>query len=433
MKFGNYLSSKNGIGALATDIASLEKKVVPRLNVLALSYLFPNTAQPAYGIFVLNRLKAIHKYCDVNVIAPIQWYPFIHHVRGAMRGPGVLRSTEIEGLAVFHPRFVVIPRFMKWIDAITFWISARSVVKKQSMLQTFKYDLVDVHWTYPDIVAGYLLAKRRNKKFIVTIRGHEALYDNESSLRRWLVAYFLRKADFVITLSDELRDKVIGLGIAAEKSKTVLNGVDIQHFRPLNRDECRRQVGVPIDSKVMVSVGRVTEGKGHQDLVRIMPSLNKCGSVELYIIGGVNPEDDFTHTLHKMIADLNLKNVHLVDSVSHDQLPLWYSAADLFCLASKREGCPNVVLEALACGTPVVVTNVGSVSELIVPGENGALVELAQLDSLGQVVSSALEKSWDRTRIAARMANWGWDACAVRVVEIYESLLGKDRKGLVQQ
>ena len=183
-----------------------------RLSVLVLSYLFPNRAQPGYGIFVLNRLKAVQKHCNIKVIAPVQWYPLIRWVRGTLWGQAIPRRDEIDGLEVNHPRFLVIPRYLKWIDGISYWWSVRSVLKKMGGGPGYDYDLVDVHWTYPDIVAGYLLARKSGKRFIVTVRGHEALYEDERSIRRWLVAYLLRRADFVIALSAELRAKVVALG-----------------------------------------------------------------------------------------------------------------------------------------------------------------------------------------------------------------------------
>ena len=406
----------NAIGSHGTAV---------RLNVLALSYLFPNRAQPAYGIFVFNRLKAVQRLCNVKVIAPVQWYPLIGRLRGAFWGDRIPHRDEIDGIDVRHPRFAVIPRYLKWIDAITYWWSVRAIVGKLTKNDGFLFDVVDVHWTYPDIVAGYLLARKGGKKLIVTVRGHEALYEEENTLRRRLVAHFLRKADVVVALSTELRDKVIKLGVAPERARVVLNGVDLDHFHPLDREASRRQLGLPAGKKIIISVGRVTEGKGHQYLVDMMPELLKADDVELYIIGGVNPEDDFSRVLRTMISDLKLGNVHLVDKVSHDTLPLWYGAADLFCLATKREGCPNVVLESLACGTPVVVTNVGAVGELVDQGENGYLVDVGQLSTLAGVVRASLHQNWDHDRIAKSMSNWGWSACAEQVVDVYRCAMAQ--------
>lgn len=394
-----------------------------RLNILALSYLFPNRVQPDYGIFVLNRLRAVSQWCNVKVIAPVQWYPLIHRLRRRFWSGKVPERERQGDIDVFHPRFAVIPRYMKWLDALTFlWSTQR--VARELRDAAFEYDLIDVHWTYPDIVAGWFLARRSGRKYVVTVRGHEALYDTEITIRRWLVALFLRRADYVVTLSSELRDKVIALGVAPERARVVLNGVDLSGFNYKDQRESRAQLGLDPQKRIIISVGRLTSGKGHDVLVRMMPMLAKTHDVELYIVGGVNPEDDFGHVLKKMIADLGLTaTVHLVDKVPHEKLALWYGAADLFCLATRGEGCPNVVLEALACGTPVVITRVGAVDELIEPGVNGLLIEPQAISSFGAEVQRGLEQPWDRRQIAERMTRWGWSACAEQVLSVYRAAL----------
>lgn len=394
-----------------------------RLNILALSYLFPNASQPGYGIFVLNRLRAVSRHCNVKVIAPVQWYPFIRRLRRSLWNGPVPALEQYDGMEVFHPRFAVVPRYCKWIDALSFLWSARRVARRLRAHAGFDYDLVDVHWTYPDIVAGWFLAHRRKKKYMVTVRGHEALYDTEYSIRRWLVAFFLRRADFVVALSAELQDKVLLLGVAPERTAVVLNGVDLDRFGYRERDSARAELGLDPGKRILLSVGRLTAGKGHDDLVRMMPLLTGRHDVELHIIGGINPEDNFGGTLRQLIADLELDNVHLIDGVDHEELGLWYAAADLFCLATRGEGCPNVVLEALACGVPVISTRVGAIDALVQPGVNGMLLEPGETGRFGEVIDAALSRDWPRRQIASRMAEWGWDACAKQVLSVYHKVL----------
>lgn len=395
-----------------------------RINVLALSYLFPNRAQPGYGIFVLSRLKAVRAVCNIKVVAPVQWYPFMRLLRGSLSSAEVPHEESIDGLDVVHPRFAVIPRYMKWFDALSFWWSARRAVARLRRRAAFDFDLVDVHWTYPDIVAAYFIARVAHKKFIVTIRGHEALYDTERTIRRWLVAHYLRRADGVVALSEELRDKVVKLGVDPAKAHVILNGVETTRFHHIEQSAARRQLGLPEHGKLLLSVGRLTAGKGHQDLIRALPGLAAEHDVKLCIIGGINPEADYRPTLLKLIEELGLKNVELMDEVGHTTLPLWYAAADVFCLATKSEGCPNVVLEALACGTPAVVSRVGAVDELIKSGENGCLVERSDPESLVKQLRIALSTAWNRPEIAARMrSKWGWERCAEQVTDLYRAVL----------
>ena len=398
-----------------------------RLNILALSFLFPNAARPSYGVFVLNRLKALEENVHFKVIAPVQWYPLINYfLRVQRRETTVPLRETIDCIDVHHPRFFVIPRFLKWFDAFSFFWAAQSIVSKLKREESFHFDLVDVHWTYPDILAGYLLARKYRKKFVVTIRGREALYEGERTLRRWMLVRLLRRADFVVTLSDELKDLVMRLGVAANRVQTILNGVDLSRFQPVTREVCRRRLGLDAHRKIIISVGAIIEGKGHHELIKIMPSLTRAGDVELYIIGGLVPGEDFSLVLREMIAAKQLSNVHIVDKVSHSQLVDWYNAADVFCLASKGEGCPNVVLEALACGVPVVATNVGAIEKFVTPGENGFLVSNGDLGSLERVVTEALARDWNRNEIASGMNTRGWSSCAEEVISMYRAVLRND-------
>jgi teichuronic acid biosynthesis glycosyltransferase TuaC len=393
-----------------------------RINVLALSYLFPSSANRAYGIFVLNRLVAVSRIANVRVIAPVQWYPFMRLLRPSFWGSKVPREENISGLPTLHPRFAVIPRFMKWLDAITFLLAAGASARRWTRAG-FSFDLIDVHWTYPDLVAGYHLAKRYGTGMVVTVRGHEALYEDERTVRRWLVRRYLRRANLVVTLSDELRDRVVALGVDRKRVLTILNGVDRGTFSFADKLDSRRALGLPTEERILVSVGRLTEGKGHHHLIRMLPVLAQRGPIRLYLIGGVNAESDYGTVLRKLVSDLALTNVHFIDRVPHDDLRLWYGAADLFCLATRSEGCPNVVLEALSCGTPVVVTDVGAIDAIVRSGVNGLLVPRNEAGAIGATVAAALEHSWDRERISADMDQWGWESCADQVVQCYRAVM----------
>jgi glycosyltransferase involved in cell wall biosynthesis len=407
--------------------AGPEGRVAPAVRVLALSGLFPNAAQPNYGVFVLNRLKAVSRFCAITVVAPIHSYLLLGLTKAARtRDRAVPLREKIEGFDVHHPRFAIVPRYLKWFDALSYWWAACKLVAGLETREGLTFDVVDVHWTYPDIAAGFWLARRRGKKLLVTVRGKEALYPGERSLRRWLLGYFMRRADAVITLSDELKDLVIGLGVAPARVRTILNGVDRGRFHSRPKNECRQRLGLSPDRKLIISVGALIERKGHHELVRIMPGLSRTDAVDLCIIGGAGPEGDLTGRLNRMIAELGLTNVRLVNKVPHDALADWYGAADLFCLATRGEGCPNVVLEALACGTPVVSTDVGAIRELVAEGENGFVIGIDQLGELEDVVRRALHWNWDRDRIAERMNAWGWPRCADEVIKTYRAVLGQE-------
>lgn len=403
-----------------------------RLNVLALSGLFPNPVQPNYGIFVLNRLKAVDRLCNVKVVAPIPVYPLLDRaLRGRKRGQHVPVTEHIERIEVHHPKYLVIPRFLKWFDALSYFLAVLHVIRGIEREGSFEPDVIDVHWTYPDIVAGCWLAYSRRKKLLVTVRGRKALYPGEVSLRRCMLAYCLRRADVVVALSDELKELVIELGVPADRVRTILNGVDRTGFFARPAAECRQRLGIAAGKSVLVSVGSLIEGKGHHHLVRMMPALSRMRDVQLYIIGGRRRAGDMSATLCTMIAELGLSNVRLISEVDHAALADWYGAADLFCLATRGEGCPNVVLEALACGTPVVCTAVGATRELVTDGVNGFLIEAGRIDQFGPAIDRALSWNWDRKQIADAMDRWGWARCADEVMDTYRSALEARSPGVL--
>lgn len=403
------------------------------IKVLALSCLFPNAEQPNYGVFVLHRLRAVSRRCAVRVVAPIAVYPVLNRrLRGLRRGWHVGRTERWGEIQVEHPRFAVIPRFLKGCDALTFAIAAVRSVRAIERQEGFRADVIDVHWTYPDVVAGYWLARTRARKLLVTVRGGEALYPGEHGLRRLLLGYCLRRADAVVTLSDELRSRVAGLGVPADRLRTILNGVDGESFAWADPAACRARLGIVPGKKVLVSVGALVMRKGHHKLVGAVRSLGRAEELDLYIIGGPGPEEDASHLLHRMIADGALTNMHLIGSVEQRELRSWYGAADLFCLATEGEGCPNVVLEALACGAPVVATDVGAIREIVVDGESGFVVGRNDIPSLAAAIAKALAYRWDRRRIAESLQHRGWDRCASEVIAAYRAVLGAESSSSIE-
>lgn len=391
------------------------------MKVLALSYLFPNPAMPHYGIFVFNRLKAVQQRCDLKVIAPIQWYPLKHKIKGWAAGQAPIpQKSCLEGMEVHYPRFFVIPKYLKWFDAISYLLAALPIARRL-WREGFRFDLIDVHWTYPDILAGYVLSCLYNKPFVVTIRGVEALYPGERGGRKFLLDWLLKKANAVVALSSELAGLCQGIGVAPERISVVLNGIDTEKFRLVETKDSRARIGLDLDKKIIISVGSLIERKGHHEIIKLLPQLKDKFQFDFYILGDVNPEGDFSKKIQSLIEQLDIKNVHLVGNVDHSQLIDWYNAADLFVLATRGEGCPNVVMESLACGTPVVVTNVGAVTDLVKIGEDGFIVD--EPASLKELIAKGLETQWDRAEISRRGRARTWYKCALEVLEVYQKVM----------
>lgn len=233
--------------------------------------------------------------------------------------------------------------------------------------------------------------------------------------------------NFVICLSKELQSDIHKIGFSEYKTKVILNGVDTEKFVFLEQEIAKKSLNLKISNKIIVSVGSLIERKGHHLIIQEMPMILEKYDVDLYIIGGVNPEGNYSAELRNMVTALKLDNVHFIDSLSHDQLVYWYNAADVFCLATSGEGCPNVVLEALACGCPVVVSNVGAVPDIIADGINGFIVTNKGL-KLRKIIEKSLNHNWNRKKNSKMMKDKDWDSCAREVFIVYQDIILANRR-----
>jgi glycosyltransferase involved in cell wall biosynthesis len=173
----------------------------------------------------------------------------------------------------------------------------------------------------------------------------------------------------------------------------------------------RQELGIPLNAKVIMSVGALIPAKSHEMLIRAVAQLRGDAKPNLYIAG----EGQLRESLTNLIKGLHLEEqVFLVGRQPNEKLNLWFSAADISCLASLREGMPNVVLESLACGTPVVATRVGGVPEVLVSEELGLLVE-PNINAIAEGLEKALRTQWDRNFIARETQARTWDVVAGEV------------------
>jgi len=295
--------------------------------------------------------------------------------------------------------------------------SFRAVWRK---LRSMHFDLIDAHHVYPDGFAAILLGTLFDKPVVVSARGSDINHYPQFATIRPMVKYVLRRADALIAVSQSLKDAMVELGCNSDKVTVIGNGVDPQKFNPQPRAAARRLLGLPENDPIVLSVGGLVELKGFHVLIDAMARLRpRRPNVRLFIVG----EGEYREQLMRQINGLDLaENVMLVGAFSHDQLRAWYSAADVFCLASSSEGCPNVVLEAMACGQPVVATKIRGTQELIVSRQFGTLVARDSAE-FERAVDDALTRQWDREAIVAYARSHGWEQVAIDVLSVYSGAL----------
>jgi glycosyltransferase involved in cell wall biosynthesis len=395
---------------------NIRSKEAKRLRILVYTSLFPNSIHPLTGNFVLERMRYLSQLVDISVIAPIPYFPSWIRFGPWRNWARVPRSEQFGGFQTEHPRYLVFPKLGMATHGLSMF--AGSFRKVCERLKAAEYDLIDAHYVYPDGLAATLLASALNKPVVVSARGSDINLFSEFTTIRPLIRQVLRRSHGLIAVSQELKEKMLRLGCQNENLAVVANGVDPQKFKPKPRLDMRQKLGLPQDGPIVLSVGRLDENKGCQILINAIARL-QSPKVTLLIIG----EGPRRVEMETQIRELGLKrSVRLVGTIPHDELGAWYNAADVFCLASLREGCPNVVLEAMACGRPVVATHVGGIPELVVSPTLGTLVKRTP-EAFASALREALRKTWDQDAIAAHARSHGWDRVSAQIMDVYSKAL----------
>ncbi len=383
------------------------------MNVLTFTSLFPNHEQPNFGVFVKHRSVALAAHANVRVVAPVPYFPkslnFNFVPAHWRRMANLAESETIAGLSVEHPHYFNPPKLGMRYYADWMARGARATVERLHREQPI--DLIDAHYVYPDGAAAVQLGAALNISVCVSARGTDINLFSTLPHIRPLIVDTLQRAQAIVAVSDALKRRMIELGIADDKIAVIRNGIDAQFFYPRDRQVARQKLGLPHDTKIIVTVSALVPLKGIDRLIDAMSSLN----ARLYVIGQ-GPERG---ALQARIAALGLsERITLVGAKAQTELGDWYAAADVFALASHREGCPNVVVEALACGTPIVASDVGGISELVTDDRYGFLVPANEANAEGFAarLQTALQKDWSRKVIAESGGARGWNDVAQDVL-----------------
>ncbi len=392
------------------------------MKVLSLSSVYPNPAEPGLGLFVRSRLQALAEQAEVQVIAPIPVLDYSHPGRKIVRRREFAESRQDGHLRVFHPRWLF-PPFGTPLNILCEF--ARLVPLVANLRRSFAFDVIDAHFCYPDGCAAALLSQLFRTPFTITLRGSELAFDRHYG-RRLAMRAALRQASAVMAVSDELRDFAIARGASPERTRTVPNGIDADLFHRRDAISMRRRHGLPMNRALILSAGELIEAKGHHLVTRALEAVLAQGhDVELLIAGATaRGGPQFESKLREYVRDAGLTDrVRFLGWVDRQAMAELLCAVDLFCLASRTEGWPNVVNEALACGAPVVVSRVGGVSAMVASPEFGTIVPQNDMEALESAIGAALNRRWDRDAISAWGRSRCWERVASEVLEIFEDTM----------
>jgi teichuronic acid biosynthesis glycosyltransferase TuaC len=383
------------------------------VKVLVLSSTFPSVEEPTRGVFIFERIRRLAAHCDVIVVAPVPWVPLNRWFRGGRaRVPRVERQG---GLTVYHPRFVSLPRYGKFLDGALYAVSLLPFIAR--VRRVFPFDLIDAHFEFPDGVGAVLLGRWWRRPVLVTLRGKIVRLAGYRTHRPQL-AWMLRRATRVLAVSDYLRRQAAGLGLPPERVRVIRNGVDTSVFAPMDREAARVRCGLPA-GRVLLTVAALYAHKGQHTVIDALPALVHRHPGLLYVmIGSGRPGESYARDLERQAARLGVaQSVRFVGPRPHRELAPWFASADLFVLPTRSEGWPNVLLEALACGVPVVATRVGGVPEIVRHGTDGLLVPYGDGPAFEAAVLDALTRDWDRDQLVGYARSLGWSEVVREVLD----------------
>ncbi|MEO7520497.1 MAG: glycosyltransferase family 4 protein [Gemmatimonas sp.] len=392
------------------------------IRTLLFSTLYPSSTRPGHGIFVETRLRELLKTGEVEsrVVAPVPWFPSVDPRYGryatmALTPP----AEERHGIAVTHPRYPAVPRVGMTIAPGLLALASIPAIRRLSK-SGFDFDLIDAHYFYPDGVAAALLARRFGKPLTITARGTDLNLIPMYVLPRRMMQWAAQQADASIGVCAALVEVLRAWRIDPARLHVLPNGVDLQRFRPLPQEESRRALGID-GAPVLLSVGHLTERKGHHVAVGAMPAvLRRRPEARLIIIGEGEERSRLAGQIHALGLD---HAVTLVGAMPNDGMATWYSAADALILASSREGWANVLLEAMACGTPVVATRIWGTPEVLANDDVGTLVDRREAEPFADALLQLLALPRDRVVIRHYAEGFSWAQTSSRQVALFHDIV----------
>ena len=388
------------------------------MRLLTFSTLFPNSIRPGHGIFVETRLRQLiaSGEVEVRVVAPVPWFPFAYEAFGNYaRFAQVPKSETRFGIQVEHPRYFLPPKISTNIAPELLALGAKPCIARL-IDEGFDFDLIDAHYFYPDGVAAIELGKYFNKPVVITARGSDITLLPNFPVPRRKIIRAAEKADGIITVCNALRDELISLGADANKIVSLRNGVDLELFEP--RKQSSNANSLEGGRKInLLTVGHLVPVKGHELILRSLPLLPQT---HLFIAG----DGALRKPLENLASMLKINDrVTFLGALKQTELQQHYSAADVFILASEREGWANVLLESMACGTPVVASKVWGTPEVVAAPEAGLLMEERTPDALAKAVTSLISNYPDRKATRRYAEQFSWRATTDGQLQLFKHIL----------
>lgn len=378
-------------------------------RVAIVTPILPIPQDPTRGRFIHETASALARIATVRVFLQQAAYPAVltrHHPSHVIAGDLTLNGLDV--CARTYPALPVVSRITNgWACGLN--------LKRQ--LQAFAPDIVIGYWVYPEGAGALWAARQLGIPIVIGALGTDI--HMRSGVNAWLTRRTLQEADSIITVSEAMtRYTQSTYCVPKERITTIVNGFNTQIFYPRARDTARQKAGLSSSDRLILYVGRLIEAKGLRELLNAFAALSAAEArqgaphiTRLAMIGegAMKPE------LQAIINAAKLQDrAHLLGGRQPTEVAEWMSAADVMTLPSWSEGYPNVLVESLACGCPVVATRVGGIPEII-NDTNGLLVPARQQAPLAAALTQALQSDWNREAIA-RASTRTWDDVAAETL-----------------
>ena len=377
---------------------------------------FPSALEPWRGPYNRRQIECLARLCRVTAMDPMPWPRLLRDRRAwalSARPDGVL-----EGMTIHHPVFWYLPVLGRGRT----WRGVASAVERALAREPdARWDVILATFAYPHGLAAKRLAERMGVPYLIKARGTDLHSLPASGARRELTAEAVRGAAAVVAVSRTLADIALQLGAKPDGVRVLTNGIDAAAFQVLDRAAARRELGLPESDKLVLFVGSLLPVKGIDVLMEAFLAM-RARNPALFaqaqlLIAGEGPKRSWV--VRRMAGEGLGGSVKLLGHVGRERIARLMSAADVLALPSRNEGCPNVVLEALACGTPVVAARVGAVPDLL-DESCGIIVPPEDPAQFAAAMEQALAKPWDRAALRRRVEGMSWEANAQA---LYEMLL----------
>jgi teichuronic acid biosynthesis glycosyltransferase TuaC len=347
----------------------------------------------------------------------VPWFPSTHPRFGDYARFAKVPQEETRfGLQVMHPRYPLLPKVGMTLAPFLL-AQAMKPVLRRIIEQGYDFDAIDAHYFYPDGVAAALLGRHFNKPVVITARGSDITLLPQHRLPRKMIQWAAKRAAGIITVCEALKTELVTLGVAAERIVPLRNGVDLNLFHPVDcdaRDALRKKL--QLHQFTLLSVGHLVPVKAHELIIGALPLLKDVN----LMLAGSGPELPRLQALAEQLQVAD--RVRFLGALPQTELPDYYNAADALVLSSSREGWANVLLEAMACGTPVVASNVWGTPEVVASPDAGVLMQQRSPAGVAAGVRALQANPPDRAATRRYAERFSWDDTTAGQLALFQSI-----------